>query len=35
MCFVATEFNDGSRNEEHEPDAMYQWTRAAIAEPRA
>lgn len=23
--FVAIEFNDGSHNEEHEPDVLYQW----------
>ncbi len=24
--FIATEFSDGSRNEEHEPDVKYGWT---------
>lgn len=24
--FVAVDFNDGSRNEEKEPDATYRWT---------
>jgi ribosomal protein S18 acetylase RimI-like enzyme len=24
--FVAIEFNDGSRNEEHAPDVLYEWT---------
>jgi GNAT superfamily N-acetyltransferase len=24
--FVAVDFNDGSRNEENEPDVLYQWT---------
>ena len=24
--FIAVDFNDGSRNEEHEPDVLYQWT---------
>ena len=24
--FVAVDFNDGSRNEEKEPDVLYQWT---------
>ena len=32
--FVATEFNDGSRSEEREPDVKYVWTRTSIAVPR-
>lgn len=27
--FVAIEFNDGSHNEEHEPDVLYQWNGAS------
>ncbi|MGH7864636.1 MAG: GNAT family N-acetyltransferase [Candidatus Binataceae bacterium] len=29
--FVAMDFNDGSRNEEREPDVLYQWLGAAPA----
>ena len=32
--FVAIDFNDGSRNEEREPDVKYVWTRTSIAAPR-
>jgi GNAT superfamily N-acetyltransferase len=28
--FVATDHNDGSRNEENEPDMTYRWTPAAV-----
>jgi GNAT superfamily N-acetyltransferase len=31
--FVASEFNDGSRNEEDEPDVKYVWTRVPVAPP--
>jgi GNAT superfamily N-acetyltransferase len=31
--FVAIEFSDGSRNEEHEPDVKYEWTRMSGAVP--
>lgn len=31
--FTATEFSDGSRNEEHESDEKYEWTRISGAAP--
>ncbi len=31
--FMATVFSDGSRNEEHEPDVKYEWTRASVVPP--
>ncbi len=30
--FTVVDFNDGARNEEHEPDVLYAWTKASESE---